>query len=115
MTIDGKPVPETLFSLVKDTWKANKNNSVIGFKDNSRCVSFALHMSSNRMPELFVYPYLESNMFSTCCMLDSAIRGTAVKPVLPVTPGSPCPVDAVDRDFDVLFTAETHNFPCAVS
>jgi hypothetical protein len=48
-------------------------------------------------------------------MLDSAIRGTAVKPVLPVTPGSPSPVDAVDRDFDVLFTAETHNFPCAVS
>ena len=47
--------------------------------------------------------------------LDSAIRGTAVKPVLPVTPGSPSPVDAVDRDFDVLFTAETHNFPCAVS
>lgn len=48
-------------------------------------------------------------------MLNSAIRGTAVKPVLPVTPGSPSPVDAVDRDFDVLFTAETHNFPCAVS
>jgi phosphoribosylformylglycinamidine synthase len=80
LTIDGEPVSDTLFSLVKDTWRANKNNSVIGFKDNS-----------------------------------SAIRGTAVKPVLPVTPGSPSPVDAVDRDFDVLFTAETHNFPCAVA
>lgn len=48
-------------------------------------------------------------------MLGSAIRGAAVKPVLPVIPGSPSPVDALDRDFDVLFTAETHNFPCAVS
>ncbi|KAG0595885.1 hypothetical protein M758_UG206700 [Ceratodon purpureus] len=80
LTIDGEPISDTLFSLVKDTWRANKNNSVIGFKDNS-----------------------------------SAIRGTAVKPVIPVTPGSPSPVDALDRDFDVLFTAETHNFPCAVA
>ena len=52
LTIDGKPVPETLFSLVKDTWRANKNNSVIGFKDNSRCVSFALLISIYYIQEL---------------------------------------------------------------
>ncbi len=34
--LDGKPVPETLMDLVKDTLKAHPNNSVIGFHDNSR-------------------------------------------------------------------------------
>lgn len=59
--------------------------------------------------------YSEVNGTDGLLFFASAIRGAAVKPVLPVTPGSPSPVDALDRDFDVLFTAETHNFPCAVS
>jgi len=80
LVLDGKPVPETLMDLVKDTLKAHPNNSVIGFHDNS-----------------------------------SAIRGHEVLPVLPSSPGSPSPVKSVDRDFDILFTAETHNFPCAVA
>jgi hypothetical protein len=48
-------------------------------------------------------------------IMGSAIRGHEVLPVLPSSPGSPSPVKSVDRDFDILFTAETHNFPCAVS
>ncbi|GBG75237.1 hypothetical protein CBR_g19873 [Chara braunii] len=30
-------------------------------------------------------------------------------------PGQPSPVAPVQRDLDILFTAETHNFPCAVA
>lgn len=80
LVIDGEQMPESLFKIVKAPLAANKNNSVIGFKDNS-----------------------------------SAIRGRGVKPVLPVQAGSPCPLAPQPRDWDVLLTAETHNFPCAVA
>ena len=80
ITIDGEPQPHTLFELVKATYKANPNNSVIAFKDNS-----------------------------------SAIRGTDVTPMLPVTPGAPGPLSPRPRTWDLLLTAETHNFPCAVA
>ena len=36
MVVDGESKPHTLMQLVKETLKANPNNSVIGFKDNSR-------------------------------------------------------------------------------
>ncbi|EFN52340.1 hypothetical protein CHLNCDRAFT_139160 [Chlorella variabilis] len=45
----------------------------------------------------------------------SAIRGGAVTPLLPATPGGPAPLAPQPRDWDVLLTAETHNFPCAVA
>lgn len=61
LTIDGKPVPETLFSLVKDTWRANKNNSVIGFKDNSRCLSFLLLMSRSYLENISIIVRMQSN------------------------------------------------------
>ncbi|KAK3231843.1 hypothetical protein Dsin_003724 [Dipteronia sinensis] len=80
IVIDGQPMNNTLMQIVKSTLKANPNNSVIGFKDNS-----------------------------------SAIRGFPVKQLRPVQPGSTCPLTASTRDLDVLFTAETHNFPCAVA
>lgn len=34
---------------------------------------------------------------------------------MPSKPGQPSPVEPTTRDLDVLFTAETHNFPCAVA
>ncbi|KAL5734660.1 hypothetical protein ACOSP7_032521 [Xanthoceras sorbifolium] len=80
IVIDGQPMNNTLMQIVKNTLKANPNNSVIGFKDNS-----------------------------------SAIRGFPVKQLRPVQPGSTCPLTASTRDLDILFTAETHNFPCAVA
>lgn len=80
IVIDGKPMNRTLMQIVKSTLKANPNNSVIGFKDNS-----------------------------------SAIRGFPVNQLRPVQPGSTCPLSASTRDLDILFTAETHNFPCAVA
>ncbi|GAB4854109.1 hypothetical protein Ancab_022692 [Ancistrocladus abbreviatus] len=45
----------------------------------------------------------------------SAIKGFSVKQLRPVRPGSTCPLDTKDHDLDILFTAETHNFPCAVA
>lgn len=38
-----------------------------------------------------------------------------VKPMLPMQPGNPSPMAPQDRDWDLLLTAETHNFPCAVA
>ncbi|KAG5380974.1 hypothetical protein IGI04_028816 [Brassica rapa subsp. trilocularis] len=80
IVIDGKPMDRSLMQIVKSTWEANRNNSVIGFKDNS-----------------------------------SAIRGFMVNQLRPLLPGSTCLLDLSARDLDILFTAETHNFPCAVA
>ncbi|KIY99597.1 phosphoribosylformylglycinamidinesynthase [Monoraphidium neglectum] len=45
----------------------------------------------------------------------SAIRGAEVSPVLPLNPGGPSALAPQRRDWDLLLTAETHNFPCAVA
>ncbi|KAJ0046007.1 hypothetical protein Pint_06354 [Pistacia integerrima] len=45
----------------------------------------------------------------------SAIKGFPAKQLRPVQPGSTCPLTASTCDLDILFTAETHNFPCAVA
>ncbi|CAD6261940.1 unnamed protein product [Miscanthus lutarioriparius] len=80
LVIDGETMPATLFQLVKSPLKANPNNSVIGFKDNS-----------------------------------SAIKGFPVNHLRPTIPGSSSPLSIMMRELDILFTAETHNFPCAVA
>ncbi|KAJ8530021.1 hypothetical protein K7X08_036856 [Anisodus acutangulus] len=45
----------------------------------------------------------------------SAIKGFPVKQLRPTRPGSTCSLDVTNRFLDILFTAETHNFPCAVA
>ncbi|XP_044981049.1 probable phosphoribosylformylglycinamidine synthase, chloroplastic/mitochondrial [Hordeum vulgare subsp. vulgare] len=80
LEIDGVTMPSTLFQLVKSPLKANPNNSIIGFKDNS-----------------------------------SAIKGTLVNHLRPALPGSTSPLSLMMRELGILFTAETHNFPCAVA
>lgn len=45
----------------------------------------------------------------------SAIRGFKVTPILPLNPGGPSALAPQARDWDLLLTAETHNFPCAVA
>ena len=45
----------------------------------------------------------------------SAIRGGPTAALFPVDPGAPSPLRPTTRDLDLLFTAETHNFPCAVA
>ncbi len=39
LIVDGKEVPETLMKIVKETWEANRNNSVIAFSDNSSAIT----------------------------------------------------------------------------
>lgn len=38
-----------------------------------------------------------------------------MEPLLPVQSGQPSAVAPQRRDWDLLLTAETHNFPCAVA
>lgn len=45
----------------------------------------------------------------------SAIRGGPISTILPSTPGQPSKIEQAKRDWDILLTAETHNFPCAVA
>uniref|UniRef100_A0A5B6YJT0 phosphoribosylformylglycinamidine synthase n=1 Tax=Davidia involucrata TaxID=16924 RepID=A0A5B6YJT0_DAVIN len=45
----------------------------------------------------------------------SAIKGFCVKQLRPIQPGSTCLLNTSTHDLDILFTAETHNFPCAVA
>ena len=45
----------------------------------------------------------------------SAIHGYRVETLLPSEPGSPGPMAASRVDHDIIFTAETHNFPSGVA
>lgn len=45
----------------------------------------------------------------------STIRGTTIPTLIPSVPGFPSPLRIADKDRDVLFTAETHNFPSGVA
>lgn len=38
-----------------------------------------------------------------------------MRPMLPMACGAPSAVAPQERDWDLLLTAETHNFPCAVA
>ena len=80
LVVDGKEVNETLMKIVKATYEANRNNSVIAFSDNS-----------------------------------SAIRGYDVTTIVPERIGEPSAFRSADRGYDIIFTAETHNFPSGVA
>ena len=45
----------------------------------------------------------------------SAIRGCRIKTILPGQPGAPGPFALKELDYDIIFTAETHNFPSGVA
>ena len=45
----------------------------------------------------------------------SAIRGYPIRTIVPSRPGQPGPFALVGLDYDILFTAETHNFPSGVA
>jgi len=45
----------------------------------------------------------------------STIRGYTFRTLLPEKPGHPGPLVEADLEYDVLFTAETHNFPSGVA
>ena len=45
----------------------------------------------------------------------SAIQGYPIRTIVPTTIGSPSPFAFSDRTCDIIFTAETHNFPSGVA
>jgi phosphoribosylformylglycinamidine synthase len=45
----------------------------------------------------------------------SAIRGYRIDTIVPAQPGQPSPVMPASVQYDVIFTAETHNFPSGVA
>jgi len=80
LVVDGTETPDHLISMIQGPLKANPNNSVIAFNDNS-----------------------------------SSIRGATTDSVIPSQPGAPSPLGSAKIDQDVIFTAETHNFPSGVA
>ncbi len=80
LIVDGVEVPGHLIAMIREPLDANRNNSVIAFKDNS-----------------------------------SAIRGYAIRTIVPARIGHPSPFVADDLHYDIIFTAETHNFPSGVA
>ena len=45
----------------------------------------------------------------------SAIRGFKIRTIVPQEPGRPAPLLPQELDYDIIFTAETHNFPSGVA
>ncbi|UCF40695.1 MAG: phosphoribosylformylglycinamidine synthase [Gemmatimonadota bacterium] len=45
----------------------------------------------------------------------SAIRGCTIRTIVPSRPGEPSPFVFADESYDIIFTAETHNFPSGVA
>jgi phosphoribosylformylglycinamidine synthase len=80
LIVDGNEATDTLMKIVKATYEANRNNSVIAFSDNS-----------------------------------SSIKGYGITTIIPETPGKPSPFRGAKRKHDIIFTAETHNFPSGVA
>ncbi len=80
LIVDGKEVAETLMKIVKSTYEANRNNSVIAFRDNS-----------------------------------SAIKGYEITTLIPQNPSLPSAFKESQRIHNIIFTAETHNFPSGVA
>ncbi len=80
LILDGVEKPDDLIAMIQGPLKANRNNSVIAFNDNS-----------------------------------SSIRGVETTALTPSEPGRPSPMAETVVDQDVIFTAETHNFPSGVA
>jgi phosphoribosylformylglycinamidine synthase len=45
----------------------------------------------------------------------SSIRGYRIRTIVPTRPGEPAPFAPVELYYDIIFTAETHNFPSGVA
>lgn len=70
-----------------------------------------------RLWDLVKAPYLANPNNSVIAFADnsSAIRGTKIKTLIPVTGRAASVMNLTEVDYDLTFTAETHNFPCGVA
>ncbi len=80
LIVDGREAPRNLIEIIQQPLKANPNNSVIAFNDNS-----------------------------------SSIRGYEIRTITPETPPAPSALKKRELRYDIIFTAETHNFPSGVA
>lgn len=85
LKVDGIVKDECLFDIVRDTLDTNKSPLI---NDNS------------------VIGFKDNS---------SAIRGRKAFTLLPSSVGEASEIRPMMKDLDLLFTAETHNFPCAVA
>jgi phosphoribosylformylglycinamidine synthase len=62
-------------------------------------------------------PLLANPNNSTIAFKDnsSAIKGYRLRTITPRSPGEPTPFQETEADYDIIFTAETHNFPSGVA
>ncbi len=62
-------------------------------------------------------PYRKNQRNSVIAFSDnsSSIKGSVIRTVFPEEPGKPSAYKWHDLDYDVIFTAETHNFPSGVA
>ncbi|GBD97250.1 MAG TPA: phosphoribosylformylglycinamidine synthase [Nitrospirae bacterium] len=80
LIVDDREAPHDLIELIKKPLKANPNNSVIAFNDNS-----------------------------------SSIRGYEIQTITTENPRGPAVFKKRHLHYDIIFTAETHNFPSGVA
>lgn len=67
--------------------------------------------------EIVKAPYKKNPNNSVIAFSDnsSSIRGFQTKTIVPLEPGRPSRFIVTDKDYDIIFTAETHNFPSGVA
>jgi len=72
---------------------------------------------SKHLMALLQDPLLVNPMNSTIAFKDnsSAIKGYRLLTITPRSPGEPAPFQEAEADYDIIFTAETHNFPSGVA
>ena len=80
-----------------------------------------LRIDGEEMPDdlmaMIQQPLMANPGNSTIAFRDNAsgIKGYTTRTILPARPGEPGPFTASERDYDIIFTAETHNFPTGVA
>lgn len=85
--------------MIIETQNFSNPNNVIKFNDNSRFVI------------LLIVIYLIDDLFINFC---SAISGFKVKQIKPSKSFKPSPYISESYNFNLVFTAETHNFPTGI-
>lgn len=101
LIINGKSMNNSLLDMIIETQKFSNPNNVIKFNDNSRFVQII---------NLPTVKYL----FNFLILCFSAIKGFKVKQIKPTKSTGPSSFTSKLSNLNLVFTAETHNFPTGV-